>query len=140
MTSTPTSTLKRDPVCGMMVDPATAKAKSEHAGETYFFCHPGCAQEFRDNPEQYLNSKPSSTGLPTLGTSKAETVPASPKSSRQAVDQPAYVCPMCPEVRDAKPGPCPSCGMALEPERLVSQTKTEYTCPMHPQIVRLRPG
>ncbi len=53
---------------------------------------------------------------------------------------PAYVCPMCPEVRAAKPGACPSCGMALEPDIPVAATRTEYTCPMHPEIVRRQPG
>jgi Cu+-exporting ATPase len=47
---------------------------------------------------------------------------------------------MCPEVREAKPGPCPSCGMALEPEVPLPATRVEYTCPMHPQIVRPGPG
>ena len=45
-----------------------------------------------------------------------------------------YVCPMDPEVRESKPGACPKCGMALEPETV------EYTCPMHPEIVRNGPG
>src|SRR5581483_586360 len=52
----------------------------------------------------------------------------------------AYVCPMCTGVRTSKPGPCPSCGMALEPEFPEVLTKTEYTCPMHPEIVRDAPG
>ncbi|WP_270375495.1 copper-transporting P-type ATPase [Marinicauda sp. Alg238-R41] len=30
-----------------------------------------------------------------------------------------YTCPMHPEVRQPKPGPCPLCGMALEPEGVV---------------------
>ena len=131
------STLQRDPVCGMMVDPATAKARAEHAGETYFFCHPGCAQKFRENPEQYLRPKSVASGLVTLGTPKAQAVPVQPP---QVTQQTAYVCPMCPEVRKEKPGPCPTCGMSLEPERPASRTKTEYTCPMHPQIVRPGPG
>jgi len=52
-----------------------------------------------------------------------------------------YTCPMHPEVRQKGPGPCPKCGMALEP-LAISQpnTKTEYTCPMHPEIVRNAPG
>ncbi len=29
-----------------------------------------------------------------------------------------HICPMCPEVRNAGPGVCPSCGMALEPETI----------------------
>jgi Cu+-exporting ATPase len=52
-----------------------------------------------------------------------------------------YVCPMDPEVREPKPGACPKCGMALEPERLAAPaTRTEYVCPMHPEIVRSEPG
>jgi Cu+-exporting ATPase len=53
----------------------------------------------------------------------------------------AYVCPMCPEVREDKPVACPKCGMALEPETpLAPATRTEYTCPMHPEVVRTEPG
>ncbi len=52
----------------------------------------------------------------------------------------AYVCPMCPGVRENKPGACPSCGMALEPDLPVASMRTEYTCPMHPEIVRPVPG
>src|SRR5260370_7716469 len=53
----------------------------------------------------------------------------------------AYICPMCPEVRQVGPRPCPKCGMALEPESPApTATKTEYTCPMHPEIVRAGPG
>ena len=47
---------------------------------------------------------------------------------------------MCPEVRESKPGACPSCGMALEPDVPLAATRTEYTCPMHPEIVRDGPG
>ncbi len=47
---------------------------------------------------------------------------------------------MCPEVRESKPGACPSCGMALEPDVPLASTRTEYTCPMHPEIVRAEPG
>jgi P-type Cu+ transporter len=61
-------------------------------------------------------------------------------SSAQAAIAPAYVCPMCPGVRENKPGACPSCGMALEPDVPVASTRTEYTCPMHPEIVRPAPG
>ena len=48
---------------------------------------------------------------------------------------------MHPEVRQADPGSCPKCGMALEPAGIPTPaTKTEWTCPMHPQIVRDGPG
>ena len=48
---------------------------------------------------------------------------------------------MHPEVRQAGPGNCPKCGMALEsagPPQL--DTQIEWTCPMHPEIVRREPG
>ena len=53
----------------------------------------------------------------------------------------AYTCPMHPEVRQDAPGPCPKCGMALEPVSVAAPaTRTEYVCPMHPEIVRSAPG
>ena len=48
-----------------------------------------------------------------------------------------YTCPMHPEVRQAGPGSCPKCGMALEPVMPALQApRVEWTCPMHPEIVR----
>jgi P-type Cu+ transporter len=138
MTASPL-TLKIDPVCGMTVDPATAKAKAEHAGDRYFFCCSGCAQKFLAHPEEYLKPRSPAGGLVTLGMKQVQAPPTSTAPDSSSV-QDAYVCPMCPGVRESKPGPCPSCGMALEPERPKALTKTEYTCPMHPQIVRSVPG
>jgi len=81
--------------------------------------------------------------LVTLGAAPAQK-PGSAKPSPPILsdqqEPTAYVCPMCPEVRASKPGPCPSCGMALEPEFPTAATKTEYTCPMHPQIISDKPG
>jgi P-type Cu+ transporter len=146
MTTSP-ATLEKDPVCGMNVDPAMAKAKVEHAGHTYYFCCSGCAQKFQSNPDEYLKPKSPKPTLVTLGgLATTQPKPTAEKTSASGNGQSnrkpaaAYVCPMCPEVRESKPGPCPSCGMALEPEFPTALTKTEYTCPMHPQIVRDQPG
>lgn len=52
-----------------------------------------------------------------------------------------YYCPMLCE-GDKKydnPGDCPKCGMDLEAEA-ASPSKTEYTCPMHPEVVQDGPG
>src|SRR5438270_6697914 len=97
MTTQPS--LATDPVCGMTVDPAKAKATAEHAGQKYYFCCAGCAQKFRSNPEQYLKPKPAlvSIDVPTLKPKPqplATETPASTTTRRAA----AYVCPMCPEV------------------------------------------
>ena len=48
------SALVKDPVCGMSVDPTTAAATREYNGTTYYFCNPGCAAKFEQNPTQYL--------------------------------------------------------------------------------------
>ena len=42
-----------DPVCGMQVEEQTAAGKSEHDGETYYFCSPGCKERFDRDPARY---------------------------------------------------------------------------------------
>jgi Cu+-exporting ATPase len=159
MTTTPAP--ERDPVCGMNVNPATEKHIHEHAGKTYYFCCAGCAEKFKANPQAYLNQPaPSAPVMPGMlvAPKPASSAHAAhlhsimsqgPKTQATDADRapatvslasaPAYVCPMCPEVRKTKPGACPSCGMALEPD-VPAATHAQYTCPMHPQIVRDGPG
>ena len=43
-----------DPVCGMQVDATRAAATSEYAGTTYYFCSPGCKNQFDKQPERYV--------------------------------------------------------------------------------------
>ena len=43
----------KDPVCGMEIDPATAFATREHAGETLYFCSQSCVDKFDDDPHRY---------------------------------------------------------------------------------------
>jgi YHS domain-containing protein len=45
----------KDLVCGMMVDPTTAAAKTEYKGKTYYFCAKGCKVAFDKNPERYVS-------------------------------------------------------------------------------------
>ncbi len=53
-----------------------------------------------------------------------------------------YYCPMHCEGDKLynKPGNCPVCGMNLEKLPEVSAKKVQYTCPMHPEIIRNAPG
>ena len=44
----------KDPVCGMSVDPGSAKWSSEHAGAKYYFCGRGCKDSFEKDPAAYL--------------------------------------------------------------------------------------
>ena len=51
------ASLVQDPVCGMSVDPATAKEKVEYAGATYYFCSAGCRSTFAKDPARYAAQK-----------------------------------------------------------------------------------
>ena len=114
-----------DPVCGMTVDPATAAGSFAYQGTTYFFCCHGCLTRFRADPQRYL--------APSSAQPTAPATPARPGTK--------YVCPMCPEVLEEKPVPCPKCGMALEPVSIQPlPSKTEYVCPMHPEVVQAEAG
>ena len=114
-----------DRVCGMTVDPARAAGSSRIDGETFYFCSARCKAAFDRDPGKYRGDTPVQRSAPT----PAATAPH------------VYVCPMDPEVRASKPGACPKCGMALEPETPEpTQSRVEWTCPMHPEIVRDAPG
>src|SRR5437763_6339150 len=89
-------TKAKDPVCGMLVDPATARHSAVHDGREYFFCSKRCLEKFATEPPRYLTS------------SKPDAAPA-PASAT------IYTCPMHPQIRQPGPGICPICGMALEP-------------------------
>jgi len=124
---------EKDPVCGMDVDPATARFRHEYKGKTYYFCCGGCQQKFAANPESYLAPRPAAD-------SPMVQIGAPAKTASLSLDKRIYVCPMCPEVRNVGPAPCPKCGMALEPETIDLSAKTEYICPMHSEVARDAPG
>ena len=47
---------KTDPVCKMDVDTQNAEAKSQHKGQTYYFCCSECKKTFDKEPERYTES------------------------------------------------------------------------------------
>lgn len=89
-------TLTRDPVCGMDVDPSTARFQTTFDGRTFYFCSQNCHDKFKADPEQYLAAAPAKAAPAPEGT--------------------VWTCPMHPQIRRSEPGSCPICGMALEPE------------------------
>ena len=120
----------------MTVVPERAAAHVMHASKDFYFCSKGCGAKFERDPEHYLKAPGSSpmgppAGLVQLGVDPTRPAPAGTK----------YVCPMDPEISADRPGACPKCGMALEPETITAPaSRTEYTCPMHPEVVRPGPG
>ena len=89
------TTLARDPVCGMQVDPAKTPHHADHRGQQYHFCAARCRERFIAEPHRFLDPD----GVAT------EAVPPGTR----------YICPMDPEIEQDGPGTCPICGMALEP-------------------------
>jgi P-type Cu+ transporter len=108
-----TATLAKDPVCGMSVDPATARHRAEHAGETFYFCCNGCREKFAAEPARYL---PGPTHAPASAAHEHAHHASAASPQKPAPAGAIYTCPMHPQIRQDHPGACPICGMALEPE------------------------
>ena len=87
-----------DPVCGMTISPDDAVGHLEHRGQTYYFCNESCLEQFRDDPDRFLNPD----------ARPPQAVPAGTE----------WTCPMHPEIVRSEPGSCPICGMALEPKTI----------------------
>jgi len=86
----------KDPVCRMIVNPATTPHRADHSGQTYYFCSQGCRGEFVVDPSAFLDRGPADE----------------PAAAHDMI----WTCPMHPQIRRNEPGNCPICGMALEPE------------------------
>jgi P-type Cu+ transporter len=74
--------LEKDPVCGMNVDPGSAKHRAEYGGRTYSFCSQGCKTKFAADPVSYIGEKPKPLAPVPEGT--------------------IYTCPMHPEIRQTR--------------------------------------
>jgi P-type Cu+ transporter len=98
----------KDPVCGMTVAVGSDTRHAEFEDKTFHFCSEKCQTKFEGDPWFYASGR-------AEGRKKA--APANVQ----------YTCPMHPEiVRDA-PGPCPICGMALEPMLPSDEPSEELT-------------
>jgi xanthine dehydrogenase accessory factor len=55
--NTDSSSQARDPICGMTVNTATAKYKTEYQGKAYYFCCGSCLQKFSAKPQEFAVSQ-----------------------------------------------------------------------------------
>ena len=135
-------TMNIDPVCGMQVDATKAKAQSTWENRVYYFCCPGCKRKFDADPGHFAaEPKPAPAAKPVMpGIPARRASPAGSSVATKPLAGATYTCPMHPEVRADKPGPCPKCGMALESVGPMATATTPYTCPMHPEIAARRAG
>ncbi|MGE5179567.1 MAG: heavy metal-binding domain-containing protein, partial [Bacteroidota bacterium] len=121
----------KDPVCGM-----TVTKESPHRytfrGTEYFFCNPRCRERFIKDPEGYLARAAHGEGSMEHDAAHAHSGVAHPApeaavhaghaappvhagAAPPAAAGTLYTCPMHPQIVRDRPGPCPICGMALEP-------------------------
>ncbi len=96
-----------DPICGMTVNPATARHSLVHVGTTFHFCSAGCLGKFSAAPDTYL---------------AREQVAAASTAAPGEI----YTCPMHPQIRQVGPGSCPICGMALEPLVVTAEAEPNH--------------
>ncbi|AMV17429.1 heavy metal translocating P-type ATPase [Planctomyces sp. SH-PL14] len=152
-----------DPVCGMSVDPQSAAGTTTYEGQAYYFCSAGCRAKFVAHPEQYAGSgRPASPeGMAKGGCCGAGgTKPAS--HAQVAAIDPVCGMTVAPEsaaetaVHKGQTFHFCSTGcytkFRADPERYLGSKPhahfhnapavpgTQYTCPMHPEIVQDGPG
>ncbi|MBA1445961.1 MAG: heavy metal translocating P-type ATPase [Chromatiales bacterium] len=115
-----------DPVCGMDVNPESPhRYLYDHI--EYGFCSEHCEKKFATDPAAYLNEQ----GLESNRVKVSEKHDGSgrfdsdPDGAHQPVAGAVYTCPMHPEIQTDHPGPCPKCGMALEPRTIEVEEKNE---------------
>jgi len=120
-----------DPVCGMTVDPARAAGQFEHDGTTYYFCSKGCLAKFAVDPQKYLSG-----AFEPMHHAPAPAVISigSPKKSTE--HQPSR--PPAASARQAEKAVSPKLDIDdPEPSRTAP---SQFTCPMHPEVVQDGPG
>ena len=119
----------RDPVCGMTVDPSASKPTASFGGHSYHFCSESCRTKFTKDPEKYLIATDPVCGM---GVDRATA-----KHFHRHEGHGFYFCSAgCKTKFEAAPEKYLSGRPAPEP----MQEGTKYTCPMHPEIVRDKPG
>jgi Cu+-exporting ATPase len=93
----------KDPVCGMAVNPAEARGKATHAGETYYFCSPGCMHKFVSSPAKYLD-----TVGGYLPSAQERQIPTQQQNSKKGDKDPV-------------------CGMTVDPSHAAASREYEGT-------------
>jgi len=134
-----------DPVCGMEVS-EQSEYQFQFEGKRYNFCSQHCEEKFAADPSHFVNgagmNEETGHDHEHGGSCHAGHHDHAVKVDVVAsADGTVFTCPMHPEIQEKSAGPCPKCGMALEPVgEPTAPTRTEYTCPMHPEIVQDEPG
>jgi P-type Cu+ transporter len=105
----------KDPVCGMTVKPTT-QHRVTHGDREVLFCSAGCKTKFVADPERYLRSDPAAHA-PAHAPAAHAPIAHAPAAHAPIAHAPAAHAPAA-----------------------TASGRVEYTCPMHPEVVRDAPG
>jgi Cu+-exporting ATPase len=120
----------RDPVCGMTVDPDAGKPSLAYEGLIYHFCCDGCRKKFEAAPQEYLTARD-----PVCGMSVDR---ASARHFLRHEGEKHYFCSAgCKSKFEADPAAYRN---GSKPVAKPAPAGTQYTCPMHPEVVRDQAG
>jgi P-type Cu+ transporter len=139
--------LVRDPVCGMVVDPRLAPFREVLDRVPYAFCGVSCRDRFRHHPDRYVTkTEPAEGATPPTATSDPQGAPRSGATPTGSHEAGAGAAAAQTSLRtaaafqaDSPPALAPSAGprtAGAEP----AASAVQWTCPMHPEIVRDAPG
>jgi Cu2+-exporting ATPase len=132
-----------DPVCGMQVNDdsqfSTLLDKSKH-----YFCSQHCLDSFVKEPTKYLgdDDKTNQANHAHLHHQHSHSTKDDCCNSSIMAEvtkgNGVYYCPMhCEDEKTySQPGDCPVCGMDLLEQPSLNIADTQYTCPMHPDIIK----
>lgn len=120
--------MARDPVCGMSVEPETAKAKVEHGGKSYYFCCGACGQKFQAAPEKYL-AVVAGAGHEETAPMKIAPAPGTVQIAAAGTKPAMAVLPILGATARVKD---PVCGMMVDPQKAAGKVehagKTYHFC------------
>lgn len=93
-----------DPVCGMSVVKANAKATFDYKGTTYYFCSTGCKDAFAKEPDKYLKAQQAKAEAPKAGmmSHMGQGMPMAGQMGAMKHDG-MGACPMCGQMGQDKP-------------------------------------
>lgn len=119
----------RDPVCGMTVDMEKTPHHHTHDGRDFGFCGAGCKTKFVADPEGFITAKDPVCGM------KVDRASAKYMSKHEGTRY--YFCSAgCQTKFEADPAKF----LGDAPAPAPMPAGTQYTCPMHPEVISDKPG
>jgi len=123
------SHILRDPVCGMNVDPKKQEHATQHDGRDFHFCSARCQERFVSEPRAYIEAIDPVCGMKV-------DVATTPHMAKHQGERFYFCSAACSTKFNGEPNRYLGDHPAPDP----IPEGTEFTCPMHPEIIQVGPG